>query len=260
MKEAPYKMTVYTPCGICKDKKGPMGLPGFFYVDDAVEKTHFVEECSCHKKWVELNRILIAAKKSKILKYPWYTTYDPLKDYKGTTSLTEVKNLISYVDNYHLPEVQEYCLYLFGNASTQKTTLAHWVGLSLLKQGYSVYYNTMHNLINEIIPPTFDQMEDCKKRAESLYIVDCLIIDNCFNKQKFTLLEHQSPYIETFLRERIDTKKKGVIFVGDIPIDQIKNNKLSSYFQEFIEQSTKGKVLTFKDISEKFNLVTIFSK
>ena len=259
-------MEPFIPCRKCVKKEHPQNMPGFFYIT-LPGGGKGLQECDCHKEWVEKNIIRIRASKSNLWTSDFAFQYTE-KNYVGEKSFLNVLKLKKYIEGFEKkdPKFLNTVLYLYGPHGTQKTTLAQWVGLSLLKRGYKVYYTLMQSLILLLSPDFNDKENEKKKYREMLLQTDCLIIDEAFQKEKITLYKsgYQLPILESFLRERIDIQRKSTLFVSNVSPEEINNNHFGISIQDFIERNTthKGTALLFEDkyaaIKAQFDITSIF--
>jgi DNA replication protein DnaC len=148
---------------------------------------------------------------------------------------------------------------MFGPYGTQKTHLAQWAGISLLKKGFSVRYSSMQRLVSNL-SSEFDSNLEKQKLVEELLSVDCLILDECFSKTKVTLYRsgYQLPFLETFLRERMEHRQKAIIFISNNTLDEIASQGFGESIEDFVKRNIrpKGTELKFTD-SYRANVSTI---
>jgi len=228
-------MDKFISCRSCKDKSPIKG-----YILTKVGEHDILVECNCHKEWRLRKELIYKADTSNIWSSDSSLDYSSDK-YVGQISKENVNKLIKYIDRYDNEIVRSSVLYLWGPNGTQKTTLAHWIGLSLLKKNYTVKYITMQMLVKLL--HDFEGREEKDKEVDFLHEVDCLIIDESFNKDKVTLYKSgfQQPFIETFLKERIETNKKGIIFVSNTNPHEIVKHGFSDSIQNFVIRNTVEK-------------------
>ena len=140
-------------------------------------------------------------------------------------------------------------LYIYGPNGTQKTTMANYAGFKFLKAGKSVYYCLMNDLIKLL--QKADRDETAQAKLDKISDVDLLIIDEAFDSKKVTVYKSdwQIPFLDTFLRNRIQTKNKGILFVSNVDIPFIAENHFSQSIQDLVDRNVKlynGKLL-FED-------------
>lgn len=252
-------MIEYKQCRKCFGKNGKVAKPGYIsemvLAADGKTPTELVTECECHKKWREEVQVEARAKKAN-LNLKWIN-FNPLSDYVGEVSYNSVKRLISYTTKSLSPDtpkdkldlIKASVLYMYGPNGTQKTTLANYVGYSFIRAGKKVYYCLMNDLIKLLQKAERD--EEAQALLDKISDVDLLIIDEAFDKKKVTLYKSdwQLPFLDSFLRNRIQTKNKGVLFVSNVPISGIAANNFSESIQDLVSRNVEicNGNLTFLD-------------
>jgi DNA replication protein DnaC len=98
------------------------------------------------------------------------------------------------------------------------------MGYEFLKKGKKVKYILMNDLIKMLMKAERD--EDIQTQIEKLTEVDLLIIDESFMKERVTIYRsgYQLSFLDTVLRNRIQSNKRGVIFISNISMDDIDKN------------------------------------
>lgn len=232
-------MIKYIPCRTCALKEGPQ--PGFYYVEREGKK--YVKECDCHKSWLESQRIQRKLKDSNI----WDSDYH-IDQYVGKRSLDDANSLRKYVDLFD-EKFKDKMVYLYGLNSCQKTTLAMWVGKSLIVKGYSVYYTLMESLSIALLPDFNDESEKKKEIVESALSADLLIVDESFDKSKLTLYKsgYQIPFIDRFIRERFEINQKAIIFISNKKPTEINEQGFGVSLQSLITRNVGESTLEFYD-------------
>ena len=262
-------MIEYVQCRKCFGKNGKVGKPGYIsewkLAKDGKTKIEVLTECECHKKWRFNCKIEARAKKAN-LNMRW-ADFHPSVDYVGTKSLKDKDRLVNYVKksiNPNTPEevrkaLSSAVLYIYGPNGTQKTTMANYAGFKFLKAGKTVYYCLMNDLIKLL--QKADRDEAAQATLDKISDVDLLIIDEAFDSKKVTIYKSdwQIPFLDTFLRNRIQTKNKGILFVSNVDIPYIAENKFSKSIQDLVERNVtlcNGR-LDFEDnyISSKSNII-----
>jgi DNA replication protein DnaC len=232
----------FIPCRTCVGKSTHLG-----YIEKEEDGYVYLTECSCHREWRELKDIIYRGNLSNIWVDEDSLNYKPLVNYAGEQSKSEVLNLMKFVDNFRKKPYTSAILYLWGKNGTQKTTLAQWVGLSLIRDEVSVKFTNMQQLTKLLS----DFNDDKDGVIDDLKETDLIIIDESFSKEKVTLYKSgfQLPFIEEFLKERIEWKKKSIIFISNVSVYDIASNGFSESIQSLIQRNTvtKGTVLEFKD-------------
>lgn len=235
-------MNKFIPCRKCAKKKGPS--PGFFYVQNKDQL--YVSECSCHKEWVERENRNRKLKEANL----WDSEYS-ISNYVGNKSQEDALALKTYIDNFE-EKFKDKMIYMYGLNSCQKTTLAMWVGKSLLDKDFSVYYTLMESLSVALLPD-FNaekvQMAEKEKIIDKAMNSDLLIIDESFDKSKLTLYKsgYQIPFIDRFIRERFELKNKAIIFISNKKPEEIESQGFGQSLQSLIVRNVKKSTLYFLD-------------
>ncbi len=260
-------MTQFIPCRNCASKPGP--APGFYFKKVKDRPQMGVIECECHKQFI-LQRHL----ESKVLEagiWPEAISYNPDKNYLGTRSIKEVERLKKYV--YEFSKYKDLMVYMWGTNGTQKTYLAHWIGASVLHQGYSVKYLLMQSLLITLSGFEKDdgRQQDKLAEIEKLRDVDLLIVDESFSKDKVTIYDsgYQLPFLDRFLRERCEMNQKGIVFISNKPPEEIAKQKFSSSIEDFVKRNIRrpsrgNSCLFFEDkyleLKNDFDIGSVFDK
>lgn len=227
----------YTQCRLCKGKNGKVGQPGyiqkFVMAADGVTQVETFEECKCHKEWREANRVESEAKRAGL--NPKWREFNIDKDYVGTQSLANVQRVKKYVDRFinekdeKISEaLKSSCLYIYGPNGTQKTTIANWIGYEMIRNNKKVKYILMNDLIKLLLDADFSN-EEIQTKVDKILECDCLIIDESFDSDKVTIYKNsqfQFPFLDSFLRNRIQGKNKGIIFISNVKMDEIDSENI----------------------------------
>lgn len=253
-------MKAFVPCRLCYNKHS---VPGYI-AKKLANGFEVVYECDCHKQWREEQDAVYRASNSNIWCDPTFLKYNPLSDYVGTKSLKEMKLLVQFVDKFALEKMNSSSLYLYGPNSTQKTHLVQWMGLTLIRKNYTVYYTSMHQLLKLLTE--FHERVEKDEVVENLKKIDFLIIDESFDKNKVKLFKtgYQIPFLEDFLKERMEANMKSTVFVSNVNVFDITKNEFSESLQNFIIRNTQPKstILSFNDnyyaTNADFNVNSIF--
>lgn len=224
----------FKSCGKCKD--------GYIYKTDASGFFQNAIECECHKKWIAENQL------EKQYKHNGFDmrhfTYTP-RSYAGTKSVADKDRLINYTNQFELnPEVRKLIVYMYGPNGTQKSTLASWVGKTLLSKGFSVRYVLMNDLIKLLMDAEdFNEERKIKAQArvEKLENTDLIIIDEAFDKDKVKLFRsgYQMSFLDSWIRKRIGQLNKGILFVSNAKIEDIEANGFTHSIKDFVEREVK---------------------
>lgn len=241
-------MIKYIQCRKCSGKNGKVNNPG--YISSFVPGTdgtpvEVVTECECHVKWrksVELEN-----KASRAGLNPKWLNFDIEQDYVGTKSKENIERIKKYVLNFIKPANDEVkkimesaSLYLYGPNGTQKTTVANWIGYECLRHNKTVKYILMNDLIKLL--QRADRDEDEQAKLDKILEVDCLILDESLSKDKVTVYKsnYQIPFLDSFLRNRIQGKNKGIIFISNTSLDDIDEQVFGKSIKDLVIRNTRG--------------------
>jgi DNA replication protein DnaC len=258
-------MEKFVQCRKCLNKNvslksgKPIVPPGFIVEQTtpkgSLQPTDTVRECECHLAWRKKHELEVSAKSASLS--PQWIDYDLSKDYVGTESKDNVTRIINYVElsnqddlpNDVKERLKAAVLYLYGTNGTQKTTIANWMGYQFLKAKKSVKYILMNDLIKMLQKAERD--ESVMTKLEKLEDVDLLLIDEAFDKEKVTIYKSnfQVPFLDSFLRSRMQTKHKGIIFISNVSPYDIEAKGFNYSIQDLVVRNMnkeKG-FMEFKD-------------
>jgi DNA replication protein DnaC len=184
-----------------------------------------------------------------------------ISDYEGVKSAETIKNIIKYTDEFKT-KFYDKSLFFYGGMSTQKTTIAKWVGMRVIEQGKTAYYILMNDLLKELTSLPRDETEaaELKARVDRYMNADLLVIDEAFTKDRNTIYKsrYQIPYIDTFLRSRLETTSKATILVSNETIESIDEDIFNPYIKELVKRNCH--LMEFKDkIGSTQNVEDIFN-
>lgn len=213
-----FELNEFKSCGRCRD--------GYLFRRDKNDE-EFATPCPCR----------ITYEKDELLRLNLYKSgisYDvinyDINSYVGNLSLDHVKKLKKFVKEFK-PKFKCVNLYFWSKKnSTQKTTLAKWIARSLLEKGLTTRFILMDTLIKYLQTISFDDGSEkvriIKTKIDQCCNVDFLIIDDSFDLNKITLYKskYQLPFLDSFLRERLEQYKKSTCFTSNVPIEKIGDN------------------------------------
>jgi len=184
-----------------------------------------------------------------------------ISSYHGEKSLQEIKKVQQYIDKFD-SKFKHISLYLYGANSTQKTTIAHYIGRELCKKHVLVQYILMNDLIIHLTKENFfnEENDSSVDLIDSCRNVQCLIIDEAFDKEKILWYKsnYQLSFIDTFLRRRMEQDNKSVIFISNQHPTSIENSFNKSISDLIIRNTKGGALLTFMDDTRYLDVESIF--
>jgi DNA replication protein DnaC len=140
-------------------------------------------------------------------------------------------------------------LYLVGPNGSQKTYTAKAIIKEAIEKDLSCKFVLMNDLIKKL---TSIYEEGYSNSIEEYYNCDILVLDDCFDVKKVTLFKsgYQIPYLDEFLRKRIEQLGGNIIFTSNIQIEDINEDKFSKDIKNLLTRSIKDKggELYFSDI------------
>ena len=104
----------------------------------------------------------------------------------------------------------------------------------------------MNEMIKNLTKEGFE--ERVQYEIDKYYAVDCLIIDEAFDKEKILWYKSnfQLNFLDTLLRKRIDQLNKAIIFISNKTVSSLIVNFNQSIY-DLIERNTQNTTLTFED-------------
>lgn len=224
-------MNMFIPCGSC--------IKGYLYSGDSVTK------CQCLKDFQYNEKIKLGLVKSNI-----FDVIPPdLQNYKGKDLTGNLLKLHKYILGLTNKFSKDSHLYFVGPNGSQKTYTAK----AILREAVAAKLNCKFILMNDLIKKLTDIYEEGYANSiDEYYMCDLLVIDDSFDPKKVTLFKsgYQIPYLDEFLRKRIEQYRGNTIFTSNISIDSIDENKFSADIKNLLERSIKDKggELYFADI------------
>lgn len=183
---------------------------------------------------------------------------EPDREYRGPDRLKNLPKIERYVESFIDPEpavnarFRRAGLYLWSRQNgTQKSTVAKRIGRGVIRAGLSAHMLLMSDLLVALTKKDFDDADPWL--LEVVDAVDLLIIDDAFDPKKVTVYKsgYQLPYLDTFLRRRIEANKRAIIFTSNIPIDEI-GGTFGPSIQALVRRSTAP--LEFSDGIDDFDI------
>jgi DNA replication protein DnaC len=226
------RLEEFNPCEKCEN--------GYLYDKDK----DIAVKCQCFIDYQNRQRLRLKLDKAGI---PSSAIIDyTIRQYIKKYSWESVQKLRKLVNNFE-ERFFDKVIYMYGAPGTQKTTLSYWVGRELLKKGINVQYILMDELVKLLQKEGFHEEVDLSKYRNT----DCLIIDRAFASDQITLYKsgYQIPFIDSFLRKRIDQIQKTTIFVSNIHPKEIAEHGFGEDIKDLVERKTypMDTVIHFQD-------------
>jgi hypothetical protein len=107
----------------------------------------------------------------------------------------------------------------------------------------------------DVLISSFQDSNDERIERKDLYErymnCDLLILDEVFDRSKVILYAsgYQIPFLDQFIRSRLDMMKKGILFISNKAISQIASEGFGESLQDLIERKVilRNANLTFSD-------------
>ncbi|MCA1799924.1 MAG: ATP-binding protein [Actinobacteria bacterium] len=256
----------FIPCRQCSNSPTPGYLEEELKGDNGYSY-RVLRKCECRVKFDKERVFLHTAKKANLR--PSMLEYDPIQHYEGKLSIDSMRKVVRYGCSLDDVKFRTQSLYLYGPYGTQKTTLAQWLGKKAIERGLTPYYVIMRTLVNALVDSQYNDPDtsDAIKQEKAAVISnaaksDLLIIDESFDLNKMTLYKsnYQLPFLDEFIRDRIDIKEKRIVFVSNVPVKGM--DKAFGALQDLLARkiSAAGAELHFRDnyqdARNDFNVVT----
>lgn len=222
-------MTEFIPCDKCNQ--------GYIYFGETATK------CNCLCTYQQEESIRIGLEKSGIFD----TEIPHLQNYKGSKEL--FIKLSSYTVELRTKYKKNSHLYFVGKNGTQKTYASKGIIHFAVRKGLKCRFI----LMNELIEKLTNTYEDGHSEIIEPYLnCDLLVIDDCFDPKKVIIYKsgYQIPYLDSFLRKRIEQLGNNTIFTSNVEIRNIDENKFSYDIKNLLTRSIdkKGGQLYFNDV------------
>lgn len=216
------KIPKFVPCEKCNDG----------YIVD--EESGTVKKCDCLVKHQEKVKLTHRFKKANI---PHSMIDYDIDSYIGPDKNNNIGKLKKFIDEFE-DKFYNQTLYFFGESGTQKTTVSYWVGRELIKKDITVEFILMNDLIKMLTNEGFDDDIDISPYDDC----DLLIIDRAFVKEQVTIYKsgYQIPFLDNFLRRRIDVSQNSTIIISNAHWNMISKN-----FNPDIEDLIRRKVYPY---------------
>lgn len=167
---------------------------------------------------------------------PFHVKELSLKDYIGTNRAIPRK-LSIYLNKFE----EKFChvhLYFWSHENgTQKTTTASILGKELIEKGFSVRFILMGDLLSLL--SSLEKKDEVSSKRQELLECDYLVIDDSFDKKKATIYRSgfQISFLDIFLRERLEVKKKATCFTSNFSLDEIDEEVFGRSLKKLVKRS-----------------------
>lgn len=197
---------------------------GYLYNGDVVTK------CECLKQFQDKINL-----QSSLMRAGIYDDAEfRIDSIKGNTdSILKVKK---YIENIETTFNRKSNLYLVGPNGTQKSYTSKCIITECLKKNVSCKFVIMNDLLSYL---TDIYENGYNENIEKFYECDVLVIDDAFDTKKVTIFKsgYQIPFLDAFLRKRMEQLGKNIIFTSNVFINDIDENKFSKDIKNLLQRS-----------------------
>lgn len=216
----------------------------FYYDKDLkkrIQKYKIVEEDDDFfyketKEW----KLYKKKKREKLLlektKLPLHVKDLTLDDYVGNDT-KKIDKLKMYIDKFDSKFNKVHLYFWSTENGTQKTTTAGIVAKELLLKGKSVCFVLMSKLLKDLSEENFDK--DLVEKNRIYRECDFLVIDDAFDKKKATIYKsgYQIPFLDEFLRQRLEIDCKATCFSSNFEIKEIDEGVFGTSLKNLVKRS-----------------------
>ena len=233
---------IYTPCSICKPTGGK-------YIYTEIDGEEYAEKCKCYSDYLHKKALYINLRNAG-LNADFIFDYK-LSDYVGKDEIGIKDKVNKYIDKFD-DKYNNISLYFYSKSNgTQKTTIASYIGKELIRQGKSVNLILMHSLL-DLLKDNFNRSEEEENNYKLWYdkMLNCdlLIIDDSFDTKTLIYKSgYQIPFLDRFLRTRLEQNNKATIFTSNVTVSEIDEDKFTISIKELIKRNVVNSEFEFKD-------------
>lgn len=198
-----------------------------------------------HKEMLDKKKLAYKLKKSGLSDF--MLNYN-INNYCGPDEQGNLKKVNKYINEFDDKYKSVHLCFFGSKTGVQKTTIASYIGRELLKKGKKVQFTLMNNLI-KLLTEISSYKEDKEKNDKYQNILNCdfLIIDDCFDPKKVTMYKsgYQLPFLDSFLRERLEVVRKATCFTSNFSPGDIDENVFGQYIKDVVIRNVVS--LFFRD-------------
>jgi len=151
-----------------------------------------------------------------------------INSFQNEKTLKQINKLKKYIKQFKT-KFSNLSLYFYGENINQILKIAQWVGRELIfkynnknRKIFSAPIITMYQLVRLLNEDM--NYNNSFKIVNSIYQnCNLLILDDCFTRDKVLIYNsgYQIPSLYDFLKERMESKEKPILFISDISAEQI---------------------------------------
>lgn len=209
-------MSLIRYCNKCKK--------GYIYNGDTVTK------CDCLKQFQDKINLQSALTRSGVYDDSEFS----LDNVKG--NIDSISKIRKYIDRIDTTFRTKSNLYLVGPNGTQKSYTSKCIITECIKKNLSCQFVLMNDLLSYL---TDIYETGYNENIEKFYNCDILVIDDSFDTKKVTIFKsgYQIPYLDAFLRKRLEQLGRNTIFTSNVFIEDINEEKFSKDIKNLLQRS-----------------------
>jgi DNA replication protein DnaC len=187
-------------------------------------------------EWSKIKKEIALKRKIEISNIPPHVIDLSLNNYIGEDR-EKIEKLKIFIQKFE-DKFKSVSLYFWSKEnSTQKTTISAIVGRALLEKGCKVHFVLMNKLLKLLSEEKFQE-----SHSEELDLIrnsDFLIIDDSFDAKKATVYKsgYQIPFLDEFLRTRLEIEKKSICFSSNFSIEEIDQSVFGLSIKSLIKRT-----------------------
>lgn len=200
------------------------------------------ERLSLLKRMLDANLVVEESSREEVEKLISYS----LKDYKGNDMSGNIPKIRKYIDKFE-ERFRSVNLFFTGTNGTQKSTLARYMVLELIRKGFSAYYTITKDFIDVVMASERDELK--AEKLDRILKVDFLVLDE-FSPDKIAMYNsgYKQSIITSPIKKRFETIRKATIVISNKTLTELKNGEMGMTLSDLIDRETKnGCQLTFTD-------------
>lgn len=171
--------------------------------------------------------------------------------FSDLVEMDEIKKKLNlYVENFDKKFNKVHLYFWSTENGTQKTTTASILAKELSLKGKNVNFVLMSDLSKILVKEAFET--EVSDKVNDFLNCDFLVIDDSFDAKKMTIYKsgYQIPFLDTFLRKRLETVGKATCFTSNIRLESINEEVFGTSIVKLMERS----------VLDPFNFTCHYSK
>lgn len=205
-------------------------------------------------KMLEANLIAEESSKEEVDRLISYS----LDDYKGNDSTSNIPKVRKFLSKFD-EKFNSVNLFFTGANGTQKTTVAKYMVLELLRSGHSAYYTLTKDFIDLVMLSERD--EEAVRKLDSILKVDFLVLEE-FSPDKLALYAsgYKQSIVTSPIKKRFESIRKSTVVISNFSMNELRGSALGNTLVDLVDRETRnGCQLVFSDRYGDFAKVDLSS-